>query len=313
MNTLEGRAWQALAAAKGLGPAGLWRIAEHLRLQGRSASWLLRNPGKARDLLGPAVDIDRIASAAPEAEREGMENEIVVLHPLHPAFPRRIRERREALPLPALLYAAGSLALLERPAVAVVGRRDAGPAALAAAGDLAARLAEAGIAVVSGHAAGTDAAAHAGALRNGGTTLMVPAEGLGRYRGRPELRGLMTDANALLLSPFPPQAAWAAFQAMARNKVVAALADAMVVVVSGVERDAGGRMSGSFDAAQAALRLGIPLFVGSPSFFSPAPAGNAELLRRGAAAWEPRHGAAPILEAIRQATGKQGPAQRKLF
>ena len=311
MNTLEGRAWQALAAAKGLGARGLWRIADHLRLEGRTASWLLRNPGKARAVLGLAADSDWNGVAAQEAERDGAEREIVVLHPLHPAFPRRIRERREALPLPALLYAAGSLPLLERPAVAVVGRRDAGSAALAAAGDLAARLAAAGVSVVSGHAAGIDAAAHAGALGNGGTTIMVPAEGLGRYRARPELRGLMTDANALLLSPFPPQASWTAFQAMARNKVVAALADAMVVVVSGAERDASGRMSGSFDAALAALKLGIPLFAGSPSSFSPVPAGNEELLRRGAVAWEPRQGAAPLLEALKRPGFVKG--QKKLF
>ncbi len=313
MNTLEGRAWQAMAATKGLGAKGLWRIAETLRLQGRTASWLLRNPGKARDVLGSAVDLGWSGAAALDAEIDEMEREIIVLHPLHPAFPRRIRDRREALPLPALLYAAGSLPLLESPSVAVVGRRDSASAALAAAGELAARLAEASAAVVSGHAAGTDAAAHAGALRGGGTTIAVPAEGLGRFRARPELRGLMTDANTLLLSPFPPQAAWAAFQAMARNKVVAALADAMVVIGSGVERDAGGRMSGTFDAALAALKLGIPLFTAVPSSFSPAPAGNAELLRRGAIAWEPQQGAAPILEAIRQAARKQGPEQRKLF
>lgn len=312
MNTLEGRAWQALAAMRGLGPRGLWRIAEHLRLEGRSASWLLRNPEKARALLGPAADRG-LPGAALETERNGTEREIVVLHPLHPAFPRRIRERREEISLPALLYAAGSLPLLERPAVAVVGRRAAGPAALAAAGGLAERLADSGVNVVSGHAAGTDAAAHAGALRGGGTTVAVPAEGLGRYRVRPELRGLMTDANTLLLSPFPSQAAWTAFQAMARNKVVAALADALVVIACGPERDAGGRMSGTFDAALAALKLGIPLFVVPASFYPETPPGNGELLRRGAIAWEPRGGAAPILEAIRHAARKLEPAQRKLF
>jgi DNA processing protein len=313
MNTLEGRAWQALAAAKGLGAKGLWRVADTLRLQGRSASWLLRNPAKARDVLGAAVGPGLPEAAALEAGPDGMEREIIVLHPLHPAFPARLRERRETLPLPALLYATGSLPLLTGPSVAVVGRRDAGSAALSAAGALAAQLAGAGVAVVSGHAAGTDAAAHAGALRGNGTTVAVPAEGLARFRARPELRDLMTGANSLLLSPFPPQAAWAAFQAMARNKIVAALADALVVIVSGAERDANGRLSGTFDAALAALKLGIPLFVGAPSSFLPAPAGNAELLRRGARAWEPRDGAAPILEAIRQATPKQGPAQRTLF
>lgn len=316
MNTLEGRAWRALAAARGMGPAAMWRIADYLFSRQRTASWLLRNPEKTQEALGSRGT--RIVLPDPDtreyaADETAAGEEMTILHPLHPAFPPRIRERRERLMLPAVLYASGNLSLLKGPGVAIVGRRDAAVDALAVAGDLAAHLAAKGIGVFSGHAAGIDAAAHGGALGNGGSTVAVLAEGLGRFQVRPGLKGLLTAENALVVSQFPPLAAWAAFQAMARNKVVAGLADALVVVVSGPKRDGNGRMSGTFDAALAALKLGIPLFVVAPSFFAAAPAGNRDLLREGGMAWDPVAGPGPILEAIGRAKASQAPAQRKLF
>ncbi|MCU0236938.1 MAG: DNA-processing protein DprA [Acidobacteria bacterium] len=315
MNTLEGRAWQALAGIKGLGPKALWSIAGYLSIQGRTASWLLKNPDKAQEALGrrgagivlPDPDLQPYQEDAAAREREA-----TFLHPLHPSFPARVKARSDRLPLPAFLYAAGNAALLERPGVAIVGRRDADQAALAAAERLAAQLAGAGITITSGYASGVDAAAHLGALRSGGTTIAVLAEGLGRFQVRPEFKEVVTDENTLVVSQFAWGDRWAAYQAMARNKLVAALADALVVVVAGAERDASGRMSGTFAAGLSALALGLPVFAVDPSFYSAPPLGNRDLLARGCLPWDPCAGAAPILAAI-QAARKKRPGQLKLF
>ena len=215
--------------------------------------------------------------------------------------------------LPALLYAAGNLTLLERPGVAIVGMRNAGKPALAVAAALASGLAGRGLHVVSGYATGIDSAAHLAALRAGGTTGIALSEGIGRFRVKPELVELLTKENTLVVSQFEPDAPWAAYMAMARNKLVCALSDAVVVVASGPERGAGGRMSGSFAAGMAALSLEIPVFTVSPGFFPDAPEGNRELIARGCRSWDPAAGATAIIAAMDEAVGKKPPSQLSLF
>jgi DNA protecting protein DprA len=313
MNTPEGRAWQALAQCKGIGAKAQWQLADYLVSRQRTASWLLGHPDKVREALG-----NRSGIVLPDAnllktsvESACEDRRTIVLHPLHPLFPGRIRELKDKLPLPAVLYAAGNLALLERPGVAIVGRRHAAETALAAAAELASQLSAKGVTVTSGYASGIDSAAHLGALRSGGTTIVVLAEGLGRFQVKAEFRGLLTEENALLVSQFAPGEKWASYQAMARNKLVAALAHALVVIVAGAECDDSGRHSGTFDAGMSALQLGLPLFVALPAFFAAPPAGNLELIRRGGRAWDPAVGCAPIISAILAPTRPSG--QRRLF
>lgn len=84
----------------------------------------------------------------------------------------------------------------------------------------------------------------------------------------------------LVISQFAPEAGWQAKLAMTRNRLVCALAEAVVVVASGVHTPRG--MSGTFDAGITALRLGVPLFVVPPEALGPdPPPGNAELLVQG--------------------------------
>jgi DNA protecting protein DprA len=315
MNTREGRAWRALAAAKGLGPKALWRIAAYLESKERAASWLVEHPEK----MGEALGVSRAGFAIPdlvlhEHDRIGRfpGREVTLLHPLHPDFPQRLRALEENLPLPALLYVRGNIALLERPGAAIVGKRQPGEAALAAAAALAAGLVARGINIVSGYAPGIDSAAHGAALRAGGTTTAVLPEGLYHFQARPEMQDYLTVDNILVISQFDPDARWAAYQAMARNKLVAALSGALVVIVSGSERDASGRHSGTFDAAMSARRLGLPVFAVDPSFFPEPPPGNRDLIARGCMPWDPSSGAAPILEAI-QAAEKNKSGQQNLF
>jgi DNA processing protein len=316
VNTLEGRAWRALAAARGAGPKTLWRIAGYLAARRQPASRLLENPDELRAALmaskaaignpGPidprAGEIETFAGQKP-----------VLLYPLHPLFPRRIMDLSDKMTLPALLYAAGNLSLLERPGVAIVGMRNAAKPALAVADALASGLAASGIQVVSGYASGIDSAAHLAALRANGTTGIVLSEGIGRFRVKPEIKEFVTKENTLVVSQFEPNAPWAAYMAMARNKLVCALSNAVVVVVSGPERGAGGKMSGSFAAAMAALKLGIPAFTVSPGFFPDVPAGNRELIARGCRAWDPADGTAAIIAALDAAARKKPSGQRSLF
>ena len=317
MNTPEGKAWRALAGTKGVGPKALWRIADFLSSRNKTAFELIRNPDEIKAVLKESKDgIGAPDFAGPEyADAEMSDGRAVtVLHPLHPDFPQRVRTLRDRFPLPAVLCVTGNVSILNRPGVAIVGGRRAGEAALAAVDSLASELAAGGINVTSGYAAGVDTAAHLAALRAGGTTAIVLGEGIAHFRARPEFREFFTAENTLVISQFDPDAKWASYQAMTRNKLVVAFSGAVVVIVSGPERDANGRMSGTFDAGMAALKMGIPVFVAAPGSFADHPSGNRQLIARGCREWDPASGAAPILAALgSHADQKPPPGQLDLF
>jgi DNA processing protein len=316
MNTLEGKAWCILAGTKEIGPKTLWLISDYLSSRGKTASWLLENPDKINEVLpGNKAGIawpDPLEQKCANVARP-IGKEVTVLHPQHPDFPRGIRILKDKMSLPALLYASGNIALLKKPAVAIVGKRNAEAAAIAAADSLARELAGQGINVTSGYAPGIDSTAHLAALRAGGTTSIVLAEGIHHFQAKAEFKNHLTAENSLVISQFEPDAKWAAYMAMTRNKLVAALSKTLVVIVSGPERDGRGRNSGTFNAATAALKMDIPVFVASPASFADDPQGNRELLRKGCLEWDPAAGAAPILAAIPSAANKHSPAQLGLF
>ncbi|MEB3274520.1 MAG: DNA-processing protein DprA [Prochlorothrix sp.] len=135
--------------------------------------------------------------------------------------------------------------------------------------------------VVSGYAKGIDTATHCGALQAEGTTTLVLSLGILNFEARKEFKPWFTATNTLVLSQFAPNAGWFARQAMARNELVCRLAQAVIVIASGPERDDRGRMSGTFAAAKSAFQLGLPVFVISPQALSQPPIGNAHLLELG--------------------------------
>jgi DNA processing protein len=147
------------------------------------------------------------------------------------------------------------------PAIGIVGARGATRLALTRATRLAGELASQGFAVVSGGARGVDAAAHRGALAAGGATVAVLGTGLDQTYPE-EHAGLFADivrCGGALASPFPAGTPVARWRFVARNQVIAALSQALVVVEAGV-------LSGSLTTARAAAKLGRPVLAvaGSP-------------------------------------------------
>jgi DNA processing protein len=140
----------------------------------------------------------------------------------------------EAPPDPpcAWLFVAGPVPPGPATSVAVVGGRKASALRRATAGSLAAGLAASGICVVSGGAIGVDAAAHAGALNGGGHTVVVLGCGLDvpYPRRNAELFRRIREAGGTLLAEHPPGAKPLAANFIPRNRLIAALSGAVVVV-----------------------------------------------------------------------------------
>jgi DNA processing protein len=179
--------------------------------------------------------------------------------------------------LPVALVAEGLRPdALDRPRVAIVGTRTATPHGLADAHDLAATLARAGVTVVSGLALGIDGAAHAGAVAAGGTTIGVVATGLDVEYPRRHRRlyadvrghGLVLSETGYGVGPTP-------WRFPVRNRIIAALADVVVVVEA--TRTGGARIT-----AEHALRYDRAVFAVPGSRRNPAAAGTNALIADGA-------------------------------
>jgi DNA processing protein len=162
--------------------------------------------------------------------------------------------------------------------VAVVGGRRASPLRRAAARSIGAGLARAGWCVVSGGAVGVDAAAHAGALDAGGRTVVVLGCGLDvpYPRANTGLFARVRAAGGTLVSEHPPGTQPRAANFIPRNRLIAALSAAVVVVEAAED-------SGSLATARAAGSRGaghILVLPGAP--WDPGAAGCNQLIRDGA-------------------------------
>lgn len=174
------------------------------------------------------------------------------------------------------LWSIGSLEALRLPTVAIVGTRAATAHGKALARRFAAGLASAGCCVLSGLALGIDAAAHEGALEAGGATIGVLGSGHARFfpaRNRP-LGERMIACGGAVLSPFRPEQQAKPWQFLERNGIVAALADAVVVI------EAPARSGALNTASWAAGR--IPVFAVPGDVDRPHVAGCHALIRDGA-------------------------------
>jgi DNA processing protein len=175
------------------------------------------------------------------------------------------------------LWVSGSLAGLERPTVAVVGTRAPSDSGRSRAHALAARLAKAGACVISGLALGIDGAAHAGALAGAGPTLGILGGGHGHFfpRRNLPLASAMLALGGAVLSPYAPHEPARPKQFLQRNGIVAALADALVVVEAAAR-------SGALNTASWAAAAGIDVLAFPGDVDRPKAAGCNALIRDGA-------------------------------
>jgi len=173
------------------------------------------------------------------------------------------------------LWVRGALPPSDAPCVAVVGSRRAAPGALLTARDIALDLAAAGIIVISGLARGVDAAAHRGALLGNGVTIAVLGCGIDLCYP-PEhldLRDRIASAGGVLSEDggAEPPAGW---RFPRRNRLIAALAEAVVVVEATAR-------SGALSTARWAADLGREVLAVPGSIRSASSVGTNLLIRDG--------------------------------
>jgi DNA processing protein len=268
-------AYLALAQVPGIGPARLQTLLQACEtpLGAHSApfEFLCTLPGISR------AAATALKETSPEAGQRLLESAAragaSVLLPTDAEYPDVLRTIPDP---PLVLFALGDLALVRRPAVAVVGSRDhsryGGEICRAIAGG----AASAGIVVVSGMARGLDAVAHTAALEAGGATIGVLGNGFGVvYPAANRELYQRVAAGGLLLTEFPPGERPNAGSFPRRNRLISGLARVTVIV----EAKAG---SGALITADAALEQGREVMAVPGPITSPVSHGTNRLIRDGA-------------------------------
>jgi DNA processing protein len=167
--------------------------------------------------------------------------------------------------------------LLERPKVAIVGSRNVTPYGRQVTWQLATKLAEQGITIISGLALGVDSIAHRAALETQGLTLAVlpgPVDVVAPASHR-NLAEKILEQGGALVSEYPSGTFAAKQNFIARNRIVIGLADALLITEAAEK-------SGSLHTARFALEQGKEVMAVPGNITSPTSVGTNNLLKAGA-------------------------------
>ena len=290
--------WYRLFKTRGIGAKTLASVAEILEKENLDPEIL---PCSHSDLSAHSPELakilkDKICTENSEAVSEQYEalkrQKINIIYHGHPDFPPHLLE------ISPVLFTKGQQKRLRSDSVTIVGARDVSDTGIRITRNLSGELVGNGINIVSGYAEGVDAEAHLGALEAGGTTTIVLSDGIKQLRQKSAFKKFNWDQDVLAVSQFDPDAKRHLWYALARNQLVCGLSKAVVVIESGPEQDANGKMSGTFYTAKAALDLNLPLFVLDPSHLDNPPKGNADLIALGGYSLNPVNGTEEIAKHI---------------
>jgi len=254
----ERECWIALSLVPGIGPAGFAQLVR--RFGTASAAWragadALRGVGRfGPESITAHAQLREVGPRQVARRLDGLTRAAGgrILTDLDDDYPLALRTLD---PRPPVLYVAGDLAAFEHRAVAIVGTRRASGYGLAMATEIADELARADVTVVSGLALGIDGAAHHAATAAGGRSVGVLPSPLDRVYP-PRHRALareMVRLGGALISEVPIGAAVGRPDFARRNRIIAGLSEA-VVVVEAPDR------SGALLTASAAVAIGRELY-----------------------------------------------------
>jgi DNA processing protein len=266
--------WLQLSLTPGLGAATLRSLLSKFGLPeavlSASRAELSRHIGGD---VARALDSEAVARAVEQAlawlEQPG--NALVTL--ADATYPRLLLEIADP---PALLYCRGRVELLSRPALAVVGSRNATAQGTSNAEQFSRNFSAAGLTIVSGLAQGIDAAAHRGGLAAEGSTIAVL--GTGVDNAYPRANAALADdiaVHGLLVSEFALGTQPYAHNFPRRNRLISGLAQGCLVIEAALG-------SGSLITARSAAEQGREVFAIPGSIHSPLSKGCHALIKSGA-------------------------------
>ncbi|MBW7849763.1 MAG: DNA-protecting protein DprA [Rhodospirillales bacterium] len=260
--------WLRLSRSENVGPVTFARLLERFGTAGAALDAL---PDLARR-GGRGAPITIPTKAAVEREIEAHERlGARLLARVEPSYPQALAVLPDA---PPLISVRGQASLLNRPAIAVVGARNASANGRRLSRDLAAALGTAGLVVVSGMARGIDTAAHEGAMATGTVCVLAGGVDVVYPPENGPLYGAALERGALV-AEMPVGTTPQASHFPRRNRVISGMAMGVVVVEATLR-------SGSLITARLALDQGREVFAVPGSPLDPRSSGPNNLIRQGA-------------------------------
>jgi DNA processing protein len=266
--------WLQLSLTPGLGASTLRRL---LAQFGLPEAVLARKRAELASLIPvaalDALDSERVASMVARALDWASAADHWIVTLADPTYPRALLETADP---PTLLYGHGRVELLQHPAIAVVGSRNASAQGESNAHAFATALSNAGLTIVSGLALGIDAAAHRGGLMGASSTIAVLGTGIDIvYPSRNAELAVEIARHGLLLSEFALGTPAAAQNFPRRNRLISGLGRGCLVVEAAPA-------SGSLITARTAADQGRDVFAIPGSIHSPLSKGCHALIKSGA-------------------------------
>lgn len=266
----------ALTLIDGIGPARANLLIKHY---GSAAEVFNVSPKELHDEGHiPASVAERFSLSLYEQEVAKIlnwcdSNHVSVIVPDSPLYPKLLLETYDP---PAVLYGMGQLELLNQRSIAIVGMRKISDYGRKVTVQLTNGFCDAGLVIVSGLAYGADAIAHDAALEHHGKTVAVMATGPDRVypAAHRDLAAKIFKTGAII-TEYPPGSGGNKYQFVQRNRIVAGMTEATVVVEAG-------HKSGSLITANFAMSHGREVFAVPGSVFSECSRGTNELIADGA-------------------------------
>ncbi len=287
LNPAEKLDWLRLIRSENVGPVTFYQL---LARYGSAAAALAALPDIARR-AGRQRGLAQYSKAGAERELEALGRAGARLVAWgEPDYPAALAAVDDA---PPLLSLRGDAALLQRPAIAVVGARNASANGRRFARDMALQLGGRGLVVVSGLARGIDAAAHQGALPTGTTAVLAGGIDVVYPDENRELHETIAERGALI-AEMPVGTEPQARHFPRRNRIISGCALGVLVVEAALR-------SGSLITARFALEQGREVFAVPGSPLDPRCRGSNDLIRRGAALTETAD------DVLAQIDGRAGP------
>lgn len=273
------KGWLGCAWHEKIGPRALAKLQAAFGQEGGQLAfsatreqWIQAGVTEAAvDTFMPWRDKQDLAALADALAKEGID----LVLPWDRQYPSALRQ--SSLPSAALFWRGAQIP--SRPCVAVVGTRRMSAYGERATRKIVGELAERGACIISGMALGVDATAHQAALDGQTPTVAVLAGGLDTDSLYPRNNAPLAErillSGGALISEFPPRTSCLKHHFPQRNRLIAALSQAVVVVEAGLD-------SGSVLTAKLALEEGREVFAVPGPITGPSSQGSNTLIKNGA-------------------------------